>query len=92
MKIYCAFVKVKEKDESYHFNEESAKKTVSGIRYTDRSGMEHIGAHWTPEQIEIATASMKFPEGGHLLLRDLLSTYKQNSIILSERSTDPEQN
>ena len=63
MKIYCSFVKVKEKDESYHFNEESAKKTVSGIRYTDRSGMEHIGAHWTPEQIEIATASMKFPEG-----------------------------
>lgn len=63
MKIYCAIVKVKEKEAACHFNEEAAKKAVSGIRYTDKSGVEHGGAHWTPEQIEIATASMKFPEG-----------------------------
>lgn len=64
MKVYRAFVKVKEREESpLHFDEESAKKAVSRIHYTDRAGVEHKGAHWTPEQIEVVTASMKFPEG-----------------------------
>ena len=46
-----------------HFDEEKAKEAVSRIRYTDKANMKHEGAHWTPEQIESATAQMKFPEG-----------------------------
>lgn len=52
-----------EKHEHCHFDEHTAKEAVSHIKYTDKSGIEHMGAHWTVEQIETATAPMKFPEG-----------------------------
>lgn len=46
-----------------HFDEEKAKMAVARIHYADKSGVKHEGAHWTPEQVESATAQMKFPEG-----------------------------
>ena len=46
-----------------HFDEEKAKMAVNRIHYTDKVGVKHEGAHWTPEQVESATAQMKFPEG-----------------------------
>lgn len=47
-----------------HFCEKCAKEIISKTRYTDKSGVEHVGKeHWTPEQIESLTSSMKFPEG-----------------------------
>lgn len=46
-----------------HFNEDSARKAVERIRYTDKSGAEKSGPHWTPEQVKAVTAGMKFPEG-----------------------------
>lgn len=47
----------------FHFDGEEAENAVSQIRYTDKAGVDHKGAHWTIEQIEAATAGMKFPEG-----------------------------
>lgn len=46
-----------------HFNEESAREAVSRIRYTDKTGAEKSGPHWSPEQVKAVTAGMKFPEG-----------------------------
>lgn len=72
MKRYIVIVgKIKEDEhkehhrwkEPLHFNEESAHKAVARIRYTDKTGVEKEGAHWTPEQVKTVTAGMKFPEG-----------------------------
>lgn len=61
MRKYIVTLQKEEKE--HHFDEEKAKAVVSHIHYTDKSGTKHEGAHWTPEQIETATAQMKFPEG-----------------------------
>lgn len=44
-----------------HYNEDFAKWDVSQIKYTNKEGKETFGAYWTVEQIEEATATMKFP-------------------------------
>lgn len=46
-----------------HFDEKTAKEAMSHIRYTDNSGAERTGAHWSIDQVRNATASMKFPAG-----------------------------
>lgn len=46
-----------------HYGEAFAMYDVSKMMYTDKNGMKHVGAHWTMEQIETATAGMKFPQG-----------------------------
>ena len=55
----------KENEKScHHFTEEEARKVIAGSRYTDKSGEKHSGKeHWTAEQVESATAGMRFPEG-----------------------------
>lgn len=53
-------VTVKSGGEDSHFDERSAKEAVSHIRYTDKSGTERTGAHWSMEQIKAVTAPMKF--------------------------------
>lgn len=65
MKVYR--IKIKEGEEcsvQEHFCEKCAKETIARTKYTDKTGAEHKGKeHWTPEQIETLTASMRFPEG-----------------------------
>ena len=46
-----------------HYGEAFALYDVSKLMYTDKNGMKHVGAHWTMEQIETATAGMRFPAG-----------------------------
>ena len=46
-----------------HYDELFAMYDVSKVEYTDKNGMKHVGAHWTLEQIEMATAGMRFPSG-----------------------------
>lgn len=46
-----------------HYNKEFAEEDVALLRFTDKEGMEHHGAHWTLEQIESATANKTFPKG-----------------------------
>lgn len=46
-----------------HYDEAFAMYDVSKMRYTSKSGEKKQGAYWTVEQIESATAGMKFPAG-----------------------------
>ena len=46
-----------------HYSEESAMRDVYKLRYSDASGAEHRGPHWTLEQVTQATSGKKFPEG-----------------------------
>lgn len=46
-----------------HYDEMFAEYDVRGLEYTDKTGAKHKGAHWTLEQIEGATAGMRFPSG-----------------------------
>lgn len=46
-----------------HYDEVFAVYDVGELEYTDKTGAKHKGAHWTAEQIEGATAGMKFPPG-----------------------------
>lgn len=44
-----------------HYDECLAMEDVSHLRYTDSSETEHQGAHWTIDQIEMATEGLTFP-------------------------------
>ena len=46
-----------------HYDESYAQWDVSQMHYTDKNGVKHYGAYWTADQIETATAGMKFPQG-----------------------------
>ena len=46
-----------------HYDEGFAEWDVSHIHYTNKAGEQKHGAYWTVEQIENATAGMKFPQG-----------------------------
>ena len=46
-----------------HYNECFAMYDVSQMHYTNKQGEKRHGAYWTVEQIEEATAGMKFPPG-----------------------------
>lgn len=46
-----------------HYDEAFAMYDVSKMHYTSKSGEKKQGAYWTVEQIESATAGMKFPAG-----------------------------
>lgn len=46
-----------------HYDKEFAEWDVSHIAYTNKAGDKKSGAYWTIEQIEQATAGMKFPAG-----------------------------
>lgn len=46
-----------------HYDQEFAEWDVSQISYTDKAGNPKHGAHWSVEQVESATAHMKFPIG-----------------------------
>lgn len=63
-KEYCNFMR--EQHSLFygcHYTEEIAKHDVDLLKYTDAAGNKKSGAHWTPEQIKSATASMNFPQG-----------------------------
>lgn len=44
-----------------HYDEMFAVYDVSQLEYTDKEGKKHKGGFWTVEQIESATAGMRFP-------------------------------
>ena len=46
-----------------HYDESFAMYDVAQMHYTGKTGEKHSGPHWTAEQIEQATAGMKFPAG-----------------------------
>ena len=46
-----------------HYDESFAMYDVSQISYTSRTGEKRQGAYWTVDQIESATAGMRFPSG-----------------------------
>ena len=46
-----------------HYDEAFAMWDVSQMHSTDKTGQKKEGAHWTVEQVESATAGMKFPVG-----------------------------
>lgn len=46
-----------------HYDQDFAMWDVSQMHHTDKQGIKHKGAYWTLEQIETATAGMKFPQG-----------------------------
>lgn len=46
-----------------HYDESFALYDVAKMHYTSKSGEKRSGAHWTLEQIESATAGMRFPQG-----------------------------
>ena len=46
-----------------HYDEGFALYDVSQLHYTSRTGEKRQGAYWTADQIEAATAGMKFPSG-----------------------------
>ena len=46
-----------------HYDSEFAMWDVSQMHHTDKNGNKKYGAYWTVEQIENATAGMKFPAG-----------------------------
>ena len=46
-----------------HYDEAFAMWDVSQMHYTDRHGVKKQGAYWTADEIENATAGMKFPQG-----------------------------
>ena len=46
-----------------HYDEHFAIYDVEHLRWTDKNGSKHSGAHWTVDQIEQATSGMHFPAG-----------------------------
>ena len=62
--LYWAFMR-KQQGIMYgnHYNEEFAQYDVEQIHYTNKAGEKKYGAHWTVEQVESATAGMRFPPG-----------------------------
>lgn len=46
-----------------HYDETFAMWDASQLSYTGKTGEKKTGPHWTVEQIEAATAGMKFPAG-----------------------------
>ena len=44
-----------------HYDEAFAEYDVSQMHYTDKHGVKRQGAYWTVDQIETATAGMRFP-------------------------------
>lgn len=46
-----------------HYDKMFAEYDVCQMHHTDKHGVEHRGAYWTVEQIETATAGLRFPQG-----------------------------
>ena len=46
-----------------HYDEAFAMWDVNNIHYTNKAGEKKNGAHWTIDQVESATAGMRFPQG-----------------------------
>lgn len=63
MRIYMIVGHECANGETKHFDEDSAKKAVERIYYTDKNGKEHHGAHWTIEEVNTATETLTFPKG-----------------------------
>jgi hypothetical protein len=55
-KVHCMIYKG-------HYDEVFARHDVKHLRYTDKTGVKHEGAHWSAEQVEDATRGFAFPAG-----------------------------
>ena len=56
----CFMRKISESLYGKHYDEEMAMHDVAHMHYTGTDGAEHNGAHWTVEQIEVATKDKSF--------------------------------
>jgi hypothetical protein len=59
----CLVRRLSEKLYGKHYSEESAMRDVFKMHYTDASGKEYHGPHWTVEQVESVTTGKQFPDG-----------------------------
>lgn len=59
----CLTRKLAEVLNGKHYTKDHAEMEVSQMHSTDANGKVYSGAHWTMEQVEAATAGLKFPEG-----------------------------
>lgn len=62
-KYACYMRKMSEVLYGKHYSEELAHADVDKMHSTNADGTKHVGAHWTMEQIESATAGKAFPKG-----------------------------
>lgn len=46
-----------------HYSEEFAKEDVAKLHYSDQTGAEHNGPHWTFAEVMSATSKYDFPKG-----------------------------
>ena len=46
-----------------HYSEDFADYDVAQLKWNDKEGKEHDGAHWTKEQVKSVTAGKSFPAG-----------------------------
>lgn len=63
MRIYMIVGHECAKGHEQHFDKDSAENAVKRIYYTDKSGKEHHGSHWTLEEVIAATEALTFPKG-----------------------------
>lgn len=62
--IYWQFLRDTHEDlNGPHYNQSYADYDLSRLLYTGKDGIIHTTPHWTPEDIERATANKTFPEG-----------------------------
>lgn len=62
-KYECIVRGIHEAVHGHHYSEEFAEADVAKLRYTDASGIEHVGPHWTKSQVLSATSALEFPKG-----------------------------
>lgn len=46
-----------------HYSEEFAEHDIKHLRYKDKSGKEHVGGHWSKEEVLEVTKGQTFPPG-----------------------------
>ena len=73
-----------------HYNEEYAKYDLERLHYTDSSGMENRGPHWTRDQVVAAMANREFPTGttdydkwvaANVAFSDFCKKFKESEIL-----------
>lgn len=59
-KYDCIMRKLSEALYGKHYSEELARADVEKMHSVGKDGVEHHGAHWSPEEVEAATADKTF--------------------------------
>lgn len=62
-KYECLMRKLHESLYGKHYTEELSEHDVAKMHSLGADGAKHAGAHWTAEQVEVATKDKTFPKG-----------------------------